>query len=359
MSEQPSTTAGPPTRPVQRPAGPDAPEGRGSSTTLLVVILVIGLCLSCSIIGLAGLAGYNDGVQALERYARSTRQADINTQYNLALTDVAAGNRELAAMRLQHVVLTLGAPAGSPAALLTEVLAVTATPTASPTPTPSPTLQDSPTPSPSPTGGIALSAEALFAEAQAALTVRDYATVINRLDILRGLDPAFRQEDVNTMLFEALTTLSRQYLTGQDTNRLAEGILLAEQARAIAPIGDLGYEAYVAGRYLDGLNAEGMECLLAVREWESVYSEAPQYRDVLQRLANSYAACGDAYTYQTEFCPAEQYYRRALSLVNNSSVAARLADARDKCANATPTPTPTIEGMPPEVTPTEGAPPPG
>ena len=45
--------------------------------------------------------------------------------------------------------------------------------------------------------------------------------------------------------------------------------------------------------------------------------------------------------------------------VNNSSVAARLADARDKCANATPTPTPTIEGMPPEVTPTEGAPPPG
>lgn len=367
MSDQPSSTqrlhGGPATRPGQPPLRPEteptAPEGRGGSTLLLAVVAVIGVCLSCSIIGLAGLAGYNDGVQALERYARSTRQADIATQYSLALTDVAAGNRELAAMRLQHVVLTLGAPGGSPAALLTQVLAVTPTPTASPTLTPSPTLESTPTPSPTPTGGVQLSADALFAEAQAALTVRDYPTVINRLDILRGLDPQYRQAEVNTMLHQALTSLSRQYLTGPDTNRLAEGILLAEQARAIAPIGDLGYEAYVAGRYLDGLNAEGMECLLAVREWESVYAEAPQYRDVLQRLANSYAACGDAYTYQTEFCPAEQYYRRSLSLVNNSSVAARLADAREKCANATPTPTPTIEGMTPEGVPTEGAPPPG
>ncbi len=366
MSDQPSqkpprggslVPPGQPPSPLDSEPAPSG--GRGGSALLLVVVAVIGLCLSCSIIALAGLAGYNDGVQALERYARATRQADIATQYNLALTDVAAGNNELAAMRLQHIVLTVGAVGGSPAALLTQVLAATATPTPSPTATPSPTLESTPTPSPSPTGGLVLSADALFAEAQAALTVRDYPTVINRLEILRGLDPQYRQAEVKTMLHQALTTLSRQYLTGADTDRLAEGILLAEQARAIAPIGDLGYEAYIAGRYLDGLNAEGMECLLAVREWESVYAEAPQYRDVLQRLANSYAACGDAYTYQTEFCPAEQYYRRSLSLVNNSSVAARLADAREKCANATPTPTPTIEGMPPEATPIEGAPPAG
>ncbi len=331
------------------PAG-SAPAG-GPSLVMLALVGIVVACLSCSIIGLAGLAGYNDGIRAVENIAVSTRQADIQRQYDLALTDVANDNRELAAMRLQHVVVTLGADLPEAAALLTEVLAATATPSPTETPTPTPTLPASATPVNSPTPGLALpSADTLYAEAQAALTTRDYQTVIARLDILRAVDPNFRKADVETMLHQALTTLARQYLTATSSDRLAEGILLAEQARAIAPIGDLGYEAYVAGRYLDGLNSEGMECLLAVREWENIYAEVPQYRDVYQRLGRSYARCGDAYVYQTEYCPAAQYYRWALGIITDSSVSAKLSDAAEQCANATPTPTPTIEGVPADVT---------
>ncbi len=195
-------------------------------------------------------------------------------------------------------------------------------------------------------------------EAQAATVVRDWERAIELLDILRGLDPNYRATEVQQMLHDALVSLSRQYLTAPSDDRLAEGILLAERARTLGPIGDLAYEAYVAGRYLDALNAEGVECLLAVRAWEGVYDEAPQYRDVAQRLANSYAACGDAYTYQTEYCPAEQYYTWSLQVVYDSSVAARRDEAREICAQATPTPTPTIEGLPAEGSPTpEGTPP--
>jgi tetratricopeptide (TPR) repeat protein len=348
----PDTQSGLP--PVSR-AG--APSG-GTSIVMLAVVGIVMVCLSISIIGLAGLAGYNDGVRQLETIAQSTRQADINRQYDLALTDVAGGNRELAAMRLQHVVVTLGANLPDAVALLTEVLAATSTPAPTETPNPTPTLPASVTPVNSPTPGLALpSPETLYAEAQAALTTRDYETVIERLDILRAVDPNFRRTDVETMLHQALTTLARQYLVATSSDRLAEGILLAEQARAIAPIDDLGYEAYVAGRYLDGVNSEGMECLLAVREWENIYAEVPQYRDVYERLGRSYARCGDAFTYQTEFCPAAQYYRWALGIITDSSVSARLSDAAEKCANATPTPTPTIEGVPPEMTVTpEGQP---
>ncbi|MBN1963190.1 MAG: hypothetical protein JW910_00985, partial [Anaerolineae bacterium] len=141
-------------------------------------------------------------------------------------------------------------------------------------------------------------------------------------------------------------------------DRLAEGILLAQRAEALGDIGDLGYEMYIAGRYLDGLSADGMECLLSVRVWEGVYAEAPQYRDVTNRLANAYASCGDAYTYQTEYCPAEQYYTWSVGVAYNANVAARLNEARELCAQATPTPTPTGEvGVPPaegegEVAPT-------
>jgi len=348
--------------PPARPAGPSPdfapqpPAGR-SSTLMLVVVGLAVVFLSCSIIALAGLVGYNDGVHQLDHYADSTRAADINTQYNLALTDVAAGNRELAALRLEHIVVTLRANAPNAAALLTQVRAFTATPTPTLTPTASPTPENTVTPLPTATTGIALpDPDTLFAEAQAAFTVRDYQTAVDRLNILRGLAPAYRKADVDGILHDSLMALSRLYLTEPSGEYLAEGILLADQARAIAPIGDLGYEAYIAGRYLDGLNAEGMECLLSVREWESVYSEAPQYRDVAQRLARSYASCGDAYTYQTEYCPAEQYYTWSLELVNDGTVRGKRDAAREQCANATPTPTPTPEGGL-ELTPTvEGAP---
>jgi tetratricopeptide (TPR) repeat protein len=332
----------PPVQPQEAPAS-------GPSVIMLAVIGVVMLCLSCSLIGLAGLAGYNDGIGALDTLAQSTRRADISRQYDLALTDIASGSRELGALRLQHIVVTLGADNPQAAALLTEVMAATPTPTVTPTVTPSPTPEPSATPQNSPTPGIALpSPEELYNSAQASLTLREYEDVVDTLDILRAVDPSFRQADVEQMLHEALTTLARRYLTQQDTNQLAQGILLAEQARAIAPIGDLGYEAYVAGRYMDGVNAEGMECLLAVREWESIYAEVPTYRDVGERLGRSYARCGDAYTFQTEFCPAETYYRWALRLINDSTVSARLSEAAQQCANATPTPTPTVEGMPPE-----------
>ncbi len=333
------------------------PPGRGNTLILIVVGLVV-VCLSCSIVALAGLAGYNDGVRHVERMAEVTRQAAIVQQYDLALTDVAAGNNELAALRLEHVVLTLGADSSEAAALLTRVHAVTPTPTPSLTPMPSPTPADTPTPEVTATeSGPALpEPEAVFADAQAAFIVRDWGNAIELLDILRGLDPDYQAAEVQRMLHEALTELSLQYLREPSGEHLAEGILLAQRAQTLGPIGDLAYEAYIAGRYLDALNAEGMECLLAVRAWEGVYAEAPQYRDVTQRLANSYAACGDAYTYQTEYCPAEQYYNWSLQIVYDADVAARRNEASEICAQATPTPTPTIEGLPAEGTPSAGTP---
>lgn len=344
----PTPPSGQPPVRVHEPAPPSRPP-----TLALILIGLIVVCLSCSIVGLAGLAGYNDGAREVERIERVTREADINRQVELALTDVAGGNRDLAALRLEHVVITLGANHAQAQALLTEVRAVTATPTPSPTPTVTPTLPDTPTPAATATAGPPpLDPDALFSEAQAASVGRDFRRTIEVLNILRSLDPDYRKAEVEQLLHTALTTLSLQYLRAPDTTNLAEGILLARQAQAIAPIGDLSYEAYIAGRYMDGLAADGMECLLSVREWQSVYDEAPQYRDVYEHLGRAYARCGDAYTYQTEYCPAAQYYRWALQIITDASVSAKLSTAYQMCAQATPTPTPTIEGVPAEGQPT-------
>ncbi len=351
MNDRPTS---PPTRPDQPPIhGYDPPPAaamrhpsRRSNGLVLFVIGAAVVFLSCSIIALAALAGYNDGLRHVERQAEITRQADIAHQYSLALTDVAGGNRELAALRLEHVVITLGARTGEAAALLTQVRAVTPTPTLTATFTPSPTLEHSPTPTAPPAGGLpSLDPAALLAEAQAASVLRDWERAINLLDILIGVDPTYQRAEVQRLLREALVALSRTYLLEPSGEHLAEGILLAERAQTLGDIGDLAYEAYVAGRYLDALNAEGMECLLSVREWERVYNEAPRYRDVAPRLANAYARCGDAYTYQTEYCPAEQYYTWSLQTVYDSSVASRRDQAREVCAQATPTPTPTPDPL--------------
>ena len=337
---------------------PGPGSGRVSPVTLIVLGLLV-VCLSCSIVALAGLAGYNDGLRQVEQSERVTREADVARQYDLALTDVAAGNRDLAALRLEHVVLTLGAAQPEAQALLTEVRAVSPTPSATPTFTPSPTLANSATPTPEPTAGLPpLDPDALFTEAQSASVSRDFERTIQVLNVLISLNPDYRKTEVESLLHDALSAQALTYLREPSGDHLAEGILLAQQAQAIAPIGDVAYEAYIAGRYLDGMAANGMECLVSVREWESVYNEAPQYRDVPARLASAYARCGDAYTFQTEFCPAEQYYRWSLQIVSDSSVLGKLRDAANMCAQATPTPTPTIEGVPSEVPPDGQAPPP-
>ena len=213
--------------PVQPP-----PQGSRPNQPGLLMILIIGaavVCLSCSIVGLAGLAGYNDGVRELDTIAENTRQADINRQYDLALTDVAGGNRELAALRLEHVVLTLNAPIVEAQALLTQVNAVTATPTATLTPTPTSTPPNTATPTITPTPGLALPEPAtIFANAQASFTTRDYETVIDQLTVLRGLDVTYQEAEVEQMLHDSLVALSRRYLTEPSGERLAEGILLAE-----------------------------------------------------------------------------------------------------------------------------------
>lgn len=341
----------PPTRPKQPPipGHQSAPQPGLSNRPNLLILLVIGaavICLSCSIVGLAGLAGYNDGVREVQRRATVTTQAEVIHQYNLALTDVASNNPALAALRLEHIVITVGANSSDAVLLLTQVRVPTATPTPSPTHTPTATLEATPTPSLPPTAGPPpLDPAALFAEAQSSSVLRDWARTIELLDILIAVDPAYEPAEVQRMLLQALTELSRRYLTDASTERLAEGILLAERAETLGSIGDLAYEAYIAGRYLDGLTAEGMECLLSVREWESVYNEAPQYRDVRARLANSYARCGEAYTFQTEYCPAEQYYTWSLELVYNNNVAASRDEARTLCAQATPTPTATLDPL--------------
>jgi hypothetical protein len=357
---EPTPSHGQPAVRVTQEAAPVADSGPGRvGPATLIVLGLLGVCLSCSIIALAGLAGYNDGLHQVEQAERVTREADINRQYDLALTDVADGNRDLAGLRLEHIVVTLGADHPEAQALLTEVRAVSPTPTASPTFTPSPTLADTVTPTLTPTAGLPpLDPAALFEEAQSASVGRDFERTIQVLNVLISLDPDYRKSEVESMLHDALSSLALTYLREPSGDHLAEGILLAQQAQAIAPIGDLAYEAYIAGRYLDGMASNGLECLLSVREWESVYNEASQYRDVPARLASAYARCGDAYTYQTEFCPAEQYYRWSLQIANNTDVLAKLRDAADMCAQATPTPTPTVEGVPPEGTPPEGEQPP-
>jgi hypothetical protein len=77
---------------------------------------------------------------------------------------------------------------------------------------------------------------------------------------------------------------------------------------------------------------------VASSAWQSLYDEAPQYRDVAQRLFNAYVDCGDRWAAQNEHCPAEQYYGWALSILSDSDVAGRRNNSREICAVATPRP---------------------
>jgi hypothetical protein len=67
------------------------------------------VCLSCSIVGLPGWRVTMMAPARSSASSASPAKRTSNRQVELALTDVAGGNRDLAALRLEHVVITLGA----------------------------------------------------------------------------------------------------------------------------------------------------------------------------------------------------------------------------------------------------------
>jgi tetratricopeptide (TPR) repeat protein len=274
----------------------------------------------------AALQGYLVGQTQRTHDAQATLAADLKTQYDLGVADLAAGHYDLAAQRFEYIVALDPAYPGAAGKLAEARQALNITPTAPPPPTPTlPPVSGDP--------------QTLLALAQQAHAAQHWDEVIAYLSDLHTLDPSYEATEVDRLLFEALRNRGVARIQGDE---MELGLTDLDQAEAFAALDDeaKGYRqwatSYLAAQGYWGVNWEQVVLIL-----EELYLIAPYFKDTATLLYDarlSYAqqlnAAGDA-------CGAAAQYAAAQIVVTDPAVVEAQATAQAVCALA-PTVTPTV-----------------
>jgi tetratricopeptide (TPR) repeat protein len=292
-----------------------------------------------TVIGGAAFAGYRAGLAQRESQMRATQTLELKTQYDLGVSDLAAGRSEIAATRFEYILRIDPAYPGAVEKLAEARAALQATATPAPDPSPTPVADD---------------AAEIFALAQQYYAAGDWNGVITQLAILHSIDPNYEAVRADGMLFVALRHRGVARIQGDE---MEAGIFDLDQAQAFGPLDSeaVNYRAW-ARLYLAAQSYWGVNWQQAAQILQQLYILAPNFRDTSSRLyqatlnyAGQLAAAGDQ-------CGAAEQYAAAQNLFVDPNVAEAEATAQEACL-LTPTPEDTPEpGDVPEgdATPTPG-----
>jgi tetratricopeptide (TPR) repeat protein len=192
------------------------------------------------------------------------------------------------------------------------------------------------------------------------------------LDELRGLDADHQRENVETMLSKA------HYQLGQNAiaeDRLEDAISHFETVLAIKP-GDTDAQDQLnlADLYVAALNYWERDWSATIQALKGLYTLAPDYKDVEERLHDAYVFRADALAEAGSWCQAADDYASASETLPVETTVDLRDDAKIRCQataeapTATPTlqatatsapgttgsPQPTPQPPPPSVTPSKG-----
>ncbi len=219
------------------------PTREGRWLSLLVVMATSCLCVV--LISLSALAGYRDELHEIQTDEARDLRATVVYQYDLALGNQENGLWILAYERLEWIATEMPDYLDVAGRMKTIEPILSYTPSPLPSATPSHTLTPTtipiPTNTPTPT---VLPVEAYFSQAQTYSDFGHYEDAIIWLDIVIAEDPTYRRAEVDSMLFEALTSQARLYFTAQNPvdesganglpgNQLARGITFTNRAQEI------------------------------------------------------------------------------------------------------------------------------
>jgi tetratricopeptide (TPR) repeat protein len=193
---------------------------------------------------------------------------------------------------------------------------------------------------PSSSGTPAEALFSLYGEASAHYAEGQWGEVIVSLEQLRRVDPTYRAEEVEVMLFEAYREQSLDLL---DLGELEDALSLLERALELAPDDpDVAELHDWLSLYMTGLSQWGVDWEKSVATFTQLYELNPDFLDVRQRLHDALLDLGDVYFEEGAWCVAESQYVEALQVQESPEATAKRDDARELCvraiAEATPSP---------------------
>jgi len=189
------------------------------------------------------------------------------------------------------------------------------------------------------------SADDLYQTALAEYKAESWRDAVSTLTQLRSLDPSYRREEIEEMLFTSLYNAGMALL---EKDRFEEGIFYLDQAVALRPLDEEALtQRSLAIQYMTALGYWGVDWETCIARFERLYAAEPNYKDVFQRLYRAHVNYGNAWYDQGEMCPAEEQYTLALQLMNDPSIEEKRKEAESLCLVATPTPIAPVTGTMP------------
>jgi tetratricopeptide (TPR) repeat protein len=323
------------------------------SWTLLGVLALILIAATSAFLG------YRSGINQRTSAEASQVAQKVEEQYQMGLQDMDTGRYDVARQRFEYVIQLRPDYPGVTEKLADVILKLnaTATPTLVPTPTITPTPDTR-------------NVDELFNQAQQSLANEDWNTTIDTLQALRKADPNYRPVWVDDMLYVSLRNRGTDKIL--KTADLEGGIYDLSLAERFGPL-DADAKSYLtwASLYITGASFWDIDWSQAVYYFAQVAPALPNLRDgsgwtAAERYRLALIGYGGYLADNKDWCNAEDQYRLALSMGQDSKVEETLAFVKDKCsppAEEKPQPTaestqpPPAENPPPtEASPTEAPP---
>ena len=323
----------------------DNPTGPGCLVWGIVALLTIGLALV--VVAAATVLGFQSGVQAGKTNAASTRVAAVATQCSFIATELSENRLNLIELRFEEL------EQATPAADCVAQYAPTATQLALQNqPTMTPTLVATVTtdanivvataatapstePTTAPSNDSPYDLDTLFDEGLVDMSSGEYLRAADTFEAIAAVDANYRAGEVEANILNALTLHARQLYNSGDPADLPEAMLVTDRAEAYGDIGELNYERYIAGLYVDAQRHVDLNYGEAIRLLNEIVI-VNGLSNYLGGKANSllfdqHVGLGDALAIGEDYCSAVNQYQNALQLSTSSEVIAKLNTNRQSC----------------------------
>ncbi|MEL7643178.1 MAG: hypothetical protein AAGU25_03620 [bacterium] len=300
---------------------------------ITILLGFLGLVLLTAI---GAAIGYGVAYSTRQKQAQEQIAFDAATQFQLALTDMEAGNNENAKQRLEYI-LQLDPEFPGAVEKYTEVMMLLAQ---EKTPTPAlPTATIAPTPTKD-----LRPVEELFNASQSYLRANDWINAILTIESLRTADLTYRAIDVDGMYYIALRGRGIQKIL-QEGN-LEGGIYDLTLVERFGPLDREaeGYRAW-ARAYLQGASFWKVDWEKVVTYFSQIYPAVPSLRDAdgwtaAERYRYALIQYGNKLLETENFCGARDAYQLSLSIGNDPAIGPTATFAQLQCEPPTPTPAP-------------------
>lgn len=298
----------------------------------LVGTILIAAALLLALYTAIAYTAWQSGQSLREQRVQEEHSAEVANQLSHAREELGSGNFRLALRRIEWVLEQ--DPENPQAQELREEAESALNQSRAPSQEVEEATQTPRTKSPGAEGESNEGAEAQLQEAEQLVEAEKWQEAIRALVDFQHRFPGYERHHTDNLLYESYIIRGTDLLYGDQVELGLYYLSLAEELGDLPQ--DVEDQRQWAELYLSGMGYYGVNWDVALFYFRDLCLAAPFYQNSCKKLYEALIARGDQYAVQQDWCPARSLYAEAYTIDDASSLAQKLAEAREGCASATP-----------------------